>query len=1612
MALDRTFIELTVKTVGEKAVSDLSKELSLTRNEAKKAIQELFGFKKAQDTVEDFNDAVLDTESGIKRYVRFLERQRAEVKFLGPEYQALTASIQKYSRAVKDAQAQVLAKPLSAADLRTEEGIQQHIQDLQRQKSTADMTGEAYQRLKAEIRQYQQMLKEANAEPAPQRQPINPRTLEGLRQGVAELEALRQKVDSSGELFQQFNRQIAISQQEISKLSRIPLLPTVEPGERAKTEEQIQGQIAYLRQERAQVELNGKEYRRLTAEIKQYQQQLQEAQNPQKFFSGSTPRGLRELIAAERQVLDEMDFRDPSFSAQQRKVAEYDDLLRRRTKTPVLPVSPEELDTYGGKLRQIQYLQSQLDDARFDNGSYAQLAKEINNLETQLKEAREAALNPRPVIERAPLGSERWIQEEIKRLSDLRSNMKLTSTEYQAFSRDISKLQEQLDVARNGEQPGAIRSRLLGAAGALGATSLFGGGIVSGLGAGAGYLAGGQAGAFAAAGVAQSLQMTVVPATELAAQVSRLNRVLSEESGAQYADNIEFIRKIAISTGQTLPEATQSFLKLNASIKAAGGDGATARGVYEAIAGAVVKFGGSSQEVNGALVATTQIFSKGKVQAEELSGQIGERLVGAYAKFAKANGYTTKELSKFLEEGEVTLDQFLKFAEYIQKDGVKALEEYGTSAEGAGARFNAAFSQFQVQIGNALLPAGAALQDFGVKLLEVSGNAIVGLVNAGKQVFAAFQAIPKPISDAAVALVGFLAAWKLFSATVAAIQGLKIVAWFGELATAIATTGGILPAAKAAFDAFWISVTGPVGATAAVVAGLAAIGVALYQNNQDFKDWVDAVGQVIYGDWKRGMDAMRDFFSGAVKWVGDGLSSLGSSIANAFGGIGKTIGSKLGEVTQSLVGWYNNLPMWAKVGLGMSLGGATGGVSAIVAPSLAGLGGRVQQQVQANRVTRLTQAAAIGGLTGAGTLGGLFPLGTPTAFKPPSGNKIDTTLPGQQPGKDDDGKKEKAKRNQGLQDYYNKLLRLQKEAFDNQMAYDRQIFENRLRRQKEEFESRAELAKLQEEARISGLTGLGRTVAEFFQTLNEQRRKNEIELFGLRQTLDEKLFQAEQKRLQDQFDKKQDAVRDQAKILASPGGTGAPGSFDTFTTMARSLGLVVTSAFRRGDPGYHGTGQARDYSGSPAAMLQLAKQLASQFGTQLKELIFTPLGFGIKNGRQVPLSFWGDAVNRNHYDHVHVAFTGAPAARSAAPAGRQQNVPRISVPRNVGDDAAARAEAAGIREEISRRENFQNRAAGLRFDAAFNPLKTAIKDSQTTLDDAAKSARDQLTAAQDYFVLLEQGITPELKSQFDAIEETAKKEREQLEFARDQLSLGLQNTELSTEQKKQLQEQLDTVNARLKAQRGITDETKKTIAATKALEERNQRIQELSSGIANSVGSTLTRAFDLVIEGTEDWGRSLQEIASGVLRDIANQILQIMVIRPITNVLSNALPGFLGGLFANGGIMTPDGPMPLRAYSRGGIADRPQLALFGEGRMPEAYVPLPDGRNIPVVIKGGGMSGSQGGNTSVVVNVDASGTSVQGNEPNGQALGKVISQAVQTEILRQKRPGGLLFAGA
>lgn len=181
----------------------------------------------------------------------------------------------------------------------------------------------------------------------------------------------------------------------------------------------------------------------------------------------------------------------------------------------------------------------------------------------------------------------------------------------------------------------------------------------------------------------------------------------------------------------------------------------------------------------------------------------------------------------------------------------------------------------------------------------------------------------------------------------------------------------------------------------------------------------------------------------------------------------------------------------------------------------------------------------------------------------------------------------------------------------------------------------------------------------------------------------------------------------------------------------------------------------------------------------------------------------------------------------------------------------------------------------------------------------------------------------------------------------------------------------------------------------------------LADGVANTLGEGLGSAFNALIAGAQGWEKSLQQIASGVLLDIANQLIRIFVIEQAINAIKEFLTPFSpstplgarGGKVGKFGTLGPNYGIPQRA--KGGPVSSGQTYMVGE-RGPELFVPGRSGTIVANDKLGGG------GSTSVVVNVDASGSKVEGDDQQGKQLGRVIAAAVQQEIIKQKRPGGLL----
>ena len=172
---------------------------------------------------------------------------------------------------------------------------------------------------------------------------------------------------------------------------------------------------------------------------------------------------------------------------------------------------------------------------------------------------------------------------------------------------------------------------------------------------------------------------------------------------------------------------------------------------------------------------------------------------------------------------------------------------------------------------------------------------------------------------------------------------------------------------------------------------------------------------------------------------------------------------------------------------------------------------------------------------------------------------------------------------------------------------------------------------------------------------------------------------------------------------------------------------------------------------------------------------------------------------------------------------------------------------------------------------------------------------------------------------------------------------------------------------------------KKSVEDLKRAEEEAKKLNEAFRQIGDNIATGISDALVGAIEGT----KTLGEAARSIVNNLASDLLRLGV-----NSLLRST-GF--SLFKN-----------LPGLANGGRASAGRSFVVGE-RGPEIFTPKVSGTVIPNNQIGGG-----GDITNITVNVDANESSVEGDTGQSQALGRQLATAIQTELIKQKRPGGLL----
>jgi actin-related protein len=206
------------------------------------------------------------------------------------------------------------------------------------------------------------------------------------------------------------------------------------------------------------------------------------------------------------------------------------------------------------------------------------------------------------------------------------------------------------------------------------------------------------------------------------------------------------------------------------------------------------------------------------------------------------------------------------------------------------------------------------------------------------------------------------------------------------------------------------------------------------------------------------------------------------------------------------------------------------------------------------------------------------------------------------------------------------------------------------------------------------------------------------------------------------------------------------------------------------------------------------------------------------------------------------------------------------------------------------------------------------------------------------------------------------------------------------------------------------------------LQSMDEEVSKFAETIQSELGTAMSNAVFAIVDGTA----SVQDAFANMFQNIYQMFVK-MVMDMIAKWALLAIFRAFGFTFEGGGVFAEKAAKGasfangIAAFARGGgftnsVVYSPTLFRYKDGGSmragvmgeagPEAILPLSRGAGgeLGVKLHGDGA----GGATNIVVNVDATGSTVQGDNTKGAELGRAISQAVQQELIKQKRPGGIL----
>jgi tape measure domain-containing protein len=320
---------------------------------------------------------------------------------------------------------------------------------------------------------------------------------------------------------------------------------------------------------------------------------------------------------------------------------------------------------------------------------------------------------------------------------------------------------------------------------------------------------------------------------EIVSSFDKLTLSMKGVFDTKAADELIFVRQTADRLGISITDLGSQWAKFAASVDPAKVSIEAMRDNFLAVAEAGARLGLSTDEINGALTALSQIASKGRLSMEELRQQLGDRLPGAVRIAADALGLTQTKLFSLIEQGKIASDTFLNaFPAALRKsfgtDTSTRIETVGAAV----VRLQNAFKEFL----NAVVRSGAL--DVFIDIIKRMGERFKdpAFIQGMQEVAATIAQLAKAAAAAAPLITKFLLAFVAFKAFKGIADGISAIS------IGIVNLGAAYAKATAPVVAYTGAQTAATAVTAAQVASTATLGQQVLSVGKFFAGAATAVG--------------------------------------------------------------------------------------------------------------------------------------------------------------------------------------------------------------------------------------------------------------------------------------------------------------------------------------------------------------------------------------------------------------------------------------------------------------------------------------------------------------------------------------------------------------------------------------------------------------------------------------------------------------------------------------------------------------------------------------------------------------------------------------------------